>query len=117
MLKTILITLLALFFILNGINHFYNEKILEEYAHRKSLFSPKLAVRLAGLLLLFGGFGLLLSQTKMIAIVLLSIFLVLASFMIHQFWMESDPKDRMLEAMHFTKNMAILTELIYIGFA
>lgn len=45
----------------------------------------------------------------------LSILLVIAAFTIHQFWRETDRDLQMLEAMHFCKNMAILTELVYIA--
>ena len=117
MLKIILITLLGLFFILNGLNHFYNKSILEEYAHKKNLFSPNLSVKAAGALLIVGGGLLLWPDGRQVAAILLSIFLVAAAFMIHQFWKEKDNQGRMLEAMHFTKNMAILTELLYIGYA
>ncbi len=116
MLKTILILLLALFFILNGINHFYNDKFLKEYAQRQGLFSPHFAVTAAGVLLLAGGAGLMWHPLRKLAVVLLCIFLLIAAFTIHRFWIERDPKDRMLEAMNFAKNLAILTELIYIGF-
>jgi hypothetical protein len=42
---------------------------------------------------------------------------VIAAFSVHQFWQEKDRNTRMFEAMHFSKNMAILTELIYIATA
>ena len=35
MIKTILVSLLGIFFILNGINHLFNTKTLEEYAHKR----------------------------------------------------------------------------------
>ena len=45
----------------------------------------------------------------------LSTFLIIASFTIRQFWKESGSEMRLLAGMHFAKNMAILTELIYIA--
>ena len=117
MLKTILIILLSLFFLLNGFNHFYNKSILEEYAHKRNLLSPKWSVRAAGALLILGGGLLLWPDGRSIAAILLSVFLIVAALMIHQFWSEKDAQGRMLEAMHFTKNLAILVELLYIGFS
>ncbi len=102
---------------LNGINHFCNKKILEEYAHKRGLFSPKLSVRLGGVLLIIGGILLNWHFTQKIAIISLSVFLIIATFTIHSFWLEKDRQQRMLEVMNFSKNLAILTELIYIGFA
>lgn len=115
-LKTLLIILLGIFFILNGINHFYNKKILEEYAHKRGLFSPTLSVKLAGLLLIGGGIALMIKKVQLLGVIGLSVFLLMATFTIHRFWEEEDKYDRMLESMNFTKNLAILTELLYIGF-
>ena len=116
MLKLILIILLAIFFILNGINHFYNDKIIEEYAAKRGMFSPKLAVPAAGILLIIGGTFLLFPVLRQVGVIMLSIFLVMATFTIHKFWDEKERQEKMLEAMNFAKNLAILTELIYIGF-
>jgi uncharacterized membrane protein YphA (DoxX/SURF4 family) len=107
--------MLGLFFILNGVNHLFNTQIVEEYAHKRGLISPRLMVYLSGALLIFGGLTLMTGFFKIYGIIGLSIFLVVAAFTIHQFWAETDRNMRMMEAMHFSKNMAILTELIYIA--
>ena len=59
MIKTILIILLGVFFLVNGINHFYNSHFVEEYAEKRGLFEPKIMVFLSGLLLLFGGLSMI----------------------------------------------------------
>ena len=115
MIKTILLTLLGIFFILNGINHLFNTQTLEEYAHKRGLFSPKLMVYISGVALILGGLSLITGIMKLIGIIGLSIFLVIAAFTIHRFWQEQGREMQMLEATHFAKNMAILTELIYIA--
>ncbi len=46
---------LEFFFLLNGINHFYNTHILKEYAAKRGLIAPKFMVILSGILLLMGG--------------------------------------------------------------
>ena len=115
MIKTILLILLGLFFILNGINHLFNRQIIEEYAEKRSLLAPRLLVFLSGLLLIFGGLSLMTGYLRLYGIIGLSVFLVIAAFSIHKFWQEKDRNMQMLEAMHFAKNMAILTELIYIA--
>ena len=117
MIKTILLILLGLFFLLNGINHLINAHIYEEYSEKKGLISPKLMVRLSGVLLVFGGISLATGFLLIPGIIGLSVFLMVASFTIHQFWKEADRDKKLLEGMHFAKNMAILTELIYIGYA
>ncbi|MEM7533792.1 MAG: DoxX family protein [Chloroflexota bacterium] len=115
MIKTILLILLGLFFILNGINHFFNTAIVTEYAHKRGIISPQLMVRFSGIALIFGGLSLMTGFLKLYGIIGLSIFLVITSFTIHRFWEETERDAWMLEVMHFAKNMAILTELIYIA--
>lgn len=117
MIKTILLILLGVFFILNGISHWINNEIYEEYSSKRGLIAPKLMVRLSGILLIFGGVALASGYLLMIGIVGLSFFLVIASFTIHQFWKEQGKEKKLLEGMHFAKNMAILTELIYIAYS
>ncbi len=115
MIKTILLILLGLFFLLNGINHLFNSYTLEEYARNHGLGSPKLMVRISGIALIFGGLSLISGFLIIYGIIGLCLFLVLASFKIHRFWRETDKNKRMIEGMHFAKNMAILTELLYIA--
>jgi uncharacterized membrane protein YphA (DoxX/SURF4 family) len=115
MIKTILLILLGLFFLLNGVNHLYNTHIYEEYAHKRGLISPQLMVRISGVALIFGGVSLMTGILLIYGIIGLSIFIVVASFTIHQFWKETDRDMKLLEGMHFAKNMAILTELVYIA--
>ncbi|MCF1191014.1 DoxX family protein [Mangrovimonas sp. AS39] len=117
MIKTILLILLGLFFILNGINHLINTHTYKEYADKKGLISPRLMVKVSGIALIFGGLSIATGYFLLIGIIGLSLFLVVASFTIHQFWKESNTEKRLLEGMHFAKNMAILTELIYIAYS
>lgn len=77
--------------------------------------SPKLMVRASAVVLIFGGLTLASGYLMIIGIIGLSIFLIIASLTIHQFWKESGKEKKLLEGMHFAKNMAILTELIYIA--
>jgi uncharacterized membrane protein YphA (DoxX/SURF4 family) len=117
MFKIILLTLLSVFFILNGLNHFYNEKMIEAYARKRHLFSPKLSVIAAGILLITGGVFLIIPSMLVVGVICLSTFLFIAAFTIHTFWVEKEKMARLVEAMNFAKNMAILTELLSIGFA
>jgi putative oxidoreductase len=106
---------LGLFFLLNGVKHFYNTQVLKEYADKKGLLAPKLMIILSGLLLISGGLSLMTGYLIIPGIVGLSFFLVFASFSIHKFWQESKREIFLLEAMNFVKNFAIMFELIYIG--
>ncbi len=115
MIKTVLVILLGLFFVLNGLNHLFNSKTLSEWAEMRGLFSPLLMVRISGVLLIFGGFSLATGFLKLWGIIGLAIFLVLSSVLIHHFWTVKDREERMIELTHFAKNLAILTELLYLA--
>ena len=115
MMKSIFITLLAVFFIFNGINHFYNEEVLEEYAEKKGLFKPHFMVRFSGLMLILGGIALMWEPVKLIGIAGLSLFMIIVTASMHRFWEYKEKTTRMSELIHFLKNIAILAELLYLG--
>lgn len=114
MIKTTLVVLLGLFFIVNAINHFYNSHILKEYAHKKGLIKPEVMVFLSGLLLFAGGISMLTGYFIIEGMIGLCIFMAIASFTIHSFWKEQEREMMMLEFMHFVKNWAIIFELLYL---
>ncbi len=114
MIKSILVSLLGLFFIVNGINHFYNSHMLNEYAQNKGLIEPKFMVRLSGILLLAGGISMISGYFIIEGMIGLCVFMAIAAFTIHSFWKEEDNERIMLEFMHFVKNWAIIFELIYL---
>ena len=115
MIKTLLIILLAAFFIINGLNHLFNTKILEEYAHKRHLFSPKFSVLCSGIGLILGGIMLLFKPTQALGAFGLAFFVVLAAFLLHRFWDEKNKQEKMLEGQNFLKNFAIAIEMIYIA--
>ena len=117
MLKLVLVALIGVFFVLNGLNHLFNTMILEEYAHRQRLPYAKRLVQLSGVLLILGGIAFVIPATRQAAVIGLGIFLVLAMILIHHFWTDRDRDTRLYEMLHFAKNLLILVELVYIGFA
>ncbi len=74
--------------------------------------APTLAVGGTGVLLLLGGASLLLGYHPTIGVILLTIFLVPISFMMHNFWAIQDPQAKMNEMVQFQKNIAILGLLL-----
>jgi putative oxidoreductase len=115
MIKQILLILLGIFFLLNGINHFYNTHILKEYAEKRGLFAPKTMVLLSGVILSAGGLSLITGFFVVYGLAGLSVFLIIASFTLHKFWEVRNREMMMMESMHFVKNWAILFELLYIA--
>ena len=96
------------FFIMNGVNHFTKLNMMAPYAQSKGLPAPKAGVAGSGVLLLLGGLSLLLGYHPTVGAILLVVFLLTASFTMHNFWAVKDPQQKMGEMVHFTKNIALL---------
>ena len=99
--------IVGLYFIMNGFNHFAKMKMMIGYAKSKNVPLAKLAVPVTGLLLLLGGLSFLLGYYPQIGVLLIAVFLIPVSFLMHNFW--AVPEDqKMAEMVNFTKNMALL---------
>ncbi|HKV27081.1 MAG TPA: DoxX family protein [Candidatus Acidoferrales bacterium] len=96
------------FFLMNGFNHFAKLNMMAGYARSKGMPAPTLAVAGSGVLLLLGGASMLLGYHPTVGAILLVIFLLSASFGIHNFWTVQDPQAKMTEQINFLKNMALL---------
>ncbi len=100
------------FFLMAGFNHLGHLNMMASYAKMKGTPAPKLAVGSSGILLLLGGASLLLGFHPTIGVILLVIFLVPTSLMIHNFWTIQDSQAKMNEMVQFEKNIAILGLLL-----
>ena len=100
------------FFLMNSFNHFAQLNMLTGYAKSKGIPAPALAVGGSGVLLFLGGLSLLLGYHPTIGAALLVIFLLGASFGIHNFWTVQDQQAKQGEMINFLKNMAILGLLL-----
>jgi putative oxidoreductase len=82
------------------------------YAKMKGTPAPTVAVAGSGVLLLLGGFSLLLGYQPIVGIGLLVVFLLGVSFNMHNFWTVQDPQMKMAEMVNFMKNMGLLGLLL-----
>lgn len=96
------------FFVYNGLNHFLKNKSLTEYAEAKGIKKARILVYLSGLLIILGGVGIILGAYINLSLLFISLFLIIVSFKMHAFWKIHDTKERQLEYITFTKNMALL---------
>jgi putative oxidoreductase len=96
------------FFLLAGIDHYRHVAMMAPYAASKGLPVPRLAVLGSGLLIVLGGLSILLGVRPTWGVLLLSIFLVPTSFLMHNYWTATDPAARMLDMTNFKKNIALL---------
>ena len=95
------------FFIMSGINHFANAKMMSGYASAKNVPAPGLAVIGTGVLLVLGGASVVLGLFPVIGLLLLVIFLVPTALMMHNFWTIEDPQERAGDQIHFLKDVAL----------
>jgi putative oxidoreductase len=102
----------GLYFAYNGFNHFKNEKMLTGYAKSKGVMSPRLAVLLSGVLMILGGLGFIFGAYIPLASIILVVFLVPTTFMMHAFWKVTDLSHKMSEQINFMKNMALIGALL-----
>ena len=96
------------FFLLGGINHFQNLGMMSGYAASKGVPAAKPGVIVSGLLILIGGLLVILGWHVRIGLVFIMAFLVPVTFMMHNFWVDTDPMQRMNQMVHFQKNLALL---------
>ncbi len=108
--------LLGGYFIMNGYNHIKNVASLTGYAKSKGVPYAREGVLVSGAMLLLGGLGILLWIEVEFAVLLLSIFLIVATYQMHQYWKISDPMHRMGEHVNFYKNLALLGAVILLLF-
>ncbi len=95
------------FFIMSGINHFFNVGMMSGYARSKNVPAAYLAVIGSGVLLVLGGASVLLGLFPILGLLLLILFLVPTSVLIHNFWTIEDPQARAADQINFLKNMAL----------
>lgn len=96
------------YFVMMGLNHFGNHKMLTGYTSSKKIPMPSVAVYFSGILILLGGAGIISGMYPVISLMLIIVFLLPVSFLIHSYWKNSDPMAKMADMTHFYKNMALI---------
>jgi putative oxidoreductase len=95
------------FFLYNGINHLKNAGDMAPYAESKGVPAPELAVKLSAVPLIIGGASILLGVKPKIGSMAVLGFLAGVSPIMHDFWRNEDPNERMKNMVDFTKNAAL----------
>ena len=106
--------LFSMIFIMSGLNHFMKLDMMTGMASQAGVPVPGASVIIAGIIIILGGLSVLLGYKAKIGAVLLFIFLILASFMVHDFW--NYPEDQTMQQMiSFMKNLSMAggTLIIY----
>jgi len=104
--------LIGLFFLMAGFNHFARLNMMTAYAKVKGVPAPAAGVLGGGVLLVLGGASMLLGFHPTIGVILLLIFLLPTTFMMHNFWAVQDPQAKLTEMIMFQKNFAVMGLLL-----
>ncbi|MBO0910694.1 MAG: DoxX family protein [Acidobacteria bacterium] len=95
------------FFVYNGIHHFQQTRVLSEYAGAKKVPKPGIAVRATGALLVAGGSSILLGIKPKLGTMAVLTFLAGVSPVMHDFWRQEEPGEKMNDTINFAKNLAL----------
>lgn len=96
------------FFLYNGINHIKERKNMAQYAASKKVPQAEIAVVSTGVAMLIGGASILLGIKPKLGTLAIIGFLGGVSPIMHDFWRQEDPNQRMNDMINFGKNMAML---------
>jgi putative oxidoreductase len=105
--------LFVLIFLMAAPNHFSKQTIA--YAASQGVPFASILVPFSGVLALVGGLSILIGYRAKIGAVLLMLFLVPVTFMMHKFWTVQDPMMMQMQMVMFMKNVAILGGAIFIS--
>lgn len=103
---------LVVFFIMSGFTHLAKRQAMTAYAQSKHIPFAGPAVVVTGLMMLAGAVLILLNWHPLWGATLLVAFLVPTAFLMHNFWVETDPMQKANQQAHFWKNLTIASLVI-----
>jgi len=95
------------YFIFSGIHHFTQRRSTAQYAAAKHVPQADMAVQLTGAALIVGGASILLGLKPKFGTAAILGFLAGVSPVMHDFWKQENPEQRMNDMINFTKNLAL----------
>lgn len=96
------------YFIMSGVNHFKHKRELVEYTAAKNVPHPDLAVQITGATLIAGGASILLGVKPKLGAAAIVGFLAGVTPVMHDFWRQENPEQRLNDTVNFTKNIALI---------
>lgn len=106
--------LFALIFVASIVGHFSSAEITEAAAHGVPLAT--ILVPLAGIIALVGGVSIMLGYRARFGALLLIVFLVPVTLVMHKFWGLADPQMAMMQKVNFMKNTSLIGACLLIMF-
>lgn len=99
--------LFSLIFILSGVGHFAQREQMVGYSKMKGVPAAELMVPLTGLMILAGGVMVAAGIYADLGALILVAFLLPTAYLMHAFWKETDPMQKMVENAMFMKDVAL----------
>jgi uncharacterized membrane protein YphA (DoxX/SURF4 family) len=99
------------FWLIYAFKNLGNASMMEGYVASKGVPAARVAILVSGVLQLLGGLSMLLGLYPTWGSVCLTLFLVPATLIMHNFWADKDPSARMSNQINFHKNTALLGAL------
>jgi len=96
----------SLIFIMSSFEHFSGKTI--GYAASQGVPLASILVPFSGMMALLGGLSIILGYKSRWGALLLIMFLVPVTFMMHNFWAISDPMAKQMQMIMFMKNVSML---------
>ena len=96
------------FFVLGGLNHFQHLGMMSGFVSSKGVPAPKAAVTISGLLIIVGGLSVIIGYHVWIGLACIMLFLIPVTFLMHNYWVETDMMQRINQRVNFQKNIALL---------
>lgn len=106
--------LFSIMFIMSGVGHLKNLEHTVKLTASTGAPFPKLLSIFSSLLALFGGLSIAFGFYVEIGAVLLLLFLLPVTFMVHRFWAYSEPMQASNHQAHFMKNIGLIGGLLII---
>ena len=100
--------LFSLMFIMSGMGHLTKSAGMAQYAGAMGVPAPTLAVIITGIMLLLGGLSVILGYKVKVGTILLVVFLIPTTFMMHAFWGIEDPMQSQMQMGMFMKNLSMM---------
>ncbi|WP_320668584.1 DoxX family protein [Patulibacter defluvii] len=100
--------LLAAIFLLSAIGHFTQADGMAQYAQSKGVPAAKAGVVGSGVIALLAAISLIFGIWTDLGALLLVVFLIPVSVMMHAFWKVDEPQAKQGEQINFNKNLALV---------
>jgi putative oxidoreductase len=95
-------------FLYNGAKHFRNYAAVRAYCAFKHVWMPGASAIISGLWLLVSGSSVVVGFRPEVGLVLIVVFLLIVTPLMHDFWNAVDPSQRLGEKINFEKNAALM---------